>query len=462
MLVLYAAFAWLDLYQPALLVVSFVVGALVGAEIPVLMTLLQRIRPQEAGDGGGRPLRRRLRGRPGRRPGLPVPAAAPLRPDPGAPWWSASVNVAAAAVVAGLAVRPALAGRHPAGRSSARWSGWSAVLGGGRLVLRPLRGVRPPGPVRRPDRRPPSRPPTRRSCSPSRSPSPAGRDLRLFLNGDLQFSSVDEYRYHEALVHPAMAGRHRAGAGARRRRRARPAGGAALPRRRRGHPGRARPGRRPAGPGGPPAGRGSTSARWPTRGWRSSTADAFPWLRASRRPLRRDHRRLPRPREHGHGQALLPRVLRHGRPAPDPGGPAGRPGAGRRTSPATPSGASTPPSRPPVCSGSPTTSTCRPSATGASSWPAGRRRFSTCPAPRPRDSGRSTPRRWPRPRCSRPTASGWRSTSRPSPIPASSTTRGPVGAATERSRDSRSDASRSRRAVGLIRWLPILGIAAPD
>jgi spermidine synthase len=30
-------------------------------------------------------------------------------------------------------------------------------------------------------------------------------DLRLFLNGHLQFSSRDEYRYHEALVHPALA-----------------------------------------------------------------------------------------------------------------------------------------------------------------------------------------------------------------------------------------------------------------
>jgi spermidine synthase len=29
--------------------------------------------------------------------------------------------------------------------------------------------------------------------------------FQLFLNGNLQFSSVDEYRYHEALVHPAMA-----------------------------------------------------------------------------------------------------------------------------------------------------------------------------------------------------------------------------------------------------------------
>lgn len=29
--------------------------------------------------------------------------------------------------------------------------------------------------------------------------------LRLFLNGNLQFAQADEYRYHEALVHPALA-----------------------------------------------------------------------------------------------------------------------------------------------------------------------------------------------------------------------------------------------------------------
>ncbi|HTN44715.1 MAG TPA: polyamine aminopropyltransferase [Flavipsychrobacter sp.] len=29
------------------------------------------------------------------------------------------------------------------------------------------------------------------------------RELRLYLNGNLQFSSADEYRYHEALIHPA-------------------------------------------------------------------------------------------------------------------------------------------------------------------------------------------------------------------------------------------------------------------
>jgi spermidine synthase len=30
-------------------------------------------------------------------------------------------------------------------------------------------------------------------------------DVRLFLNGNLQFSSRDEYRYHEALVHPLLS-----------------------------------------------------------------------------------------------------------------------------------------------------------------------------------------------------------------------------------------------------------------
>jgi len=29
-------------------------------------------------------------------------------------------------------------------------------------------------------------------------------DLRLYINGNLQFSSRDEYRYHEALIHPAL------------------------------------------------------------------------------------------------------------------------------------------------------------------------------------------------------------------------------------------------------------------
>ncbi len=33
----------------------------------------------------------------------------------------------------------------------------------------------------------------------------SGTGFKLFLSGNLQFSSADEYRYHEALVHPAMS-----------------------------------------------------------------------------------------------------------------------------------------------------------------------------------------------------------------------------------------------------------------
>jgi spermidine synthase len=35
--------------------------------------------------------------------------------------------------------------------------------------------------------------------------SPISNDWRLYINGNLQFSSLDEDRYHEMLVHPAMA-----------------------------------------------------------------------------------------------------------------------------------------------------------------------------------------------------------------------------------------------------------------
>lgn len=48
-LALYSAYAWLDLYTPALLVASVLIGTLIGAEVPLLMALLQQIRAQDAG-----------------------------------------------------------------------------------------------------------------------------------------------------------------------------------------------------------------------------------------------------------------------------------------------------------------------------------------------------------------------------------------------------------------------------
>jgi len=46
-IVLYAAFAWLNLYTVAVIIVAATIGLLVGCEIPLLMALLRRIHPQQ-------------------------------------------------------------------------------------------------------------------------------------------------------------------------------------------------------------------------------------------------------------------------------------------------------------------------------------------------------------------------------------------------------------------------------
>lgn len=48
-LVLYGCFVWVGHYRIALVLVATVIGVLIGAEIPLLMTLIQRIRRQDAG-----------------------------------------------------------------------------------------------------------------------------------------------------------------------------------------------------------------------------------------------------------------------------------------------------------------------------------------------------------------------------------------------------------------------------
>ncbi|PRQ03232.1 polyamine aminopropyltransferase [Enhygromyxa salina] len=42
-------------------------------------------------------------------------------------------------------------------------------------------------------------------------------DVRLYIDGNLQFSSADEHRYHESLVHPAFAAREQLASGPARR-----------------------------------------------------------------------------------------------------------------------------------------------------------------------------------------------------------------------------------------------------
>lgn len=202
---LYAAFAWLDLYAPALVVTAFVLGVLIGAEIPLLMVLLQRIRAQAPGDAvadlfaadyvgallGGLAF-----------PFLLLPVFGQLR---------GALVVGAVNAFAGMALIFTLF-RRDLGR---RWRGGLAagtivvalVLGCAYAVAHDFevtaRQQLYRDPVVHAERSRYQEIVLTRSV-----PLVAGgvTDLRLYLNGDLQFSSIDEYRYHEALVHPALVG----------------------------------------------------------------------------------------------------------------------------------------------------------------------------------------------------------------------------------------------------------------
>ncbi|WBB78196.1 polyamine aminopropyltransferase [Micromonospora sp. WMMD882] len=202
---LYAAFAWLDLYGPALVGTAFVLGLLIGAEIPLLMVLLQRIREQSAGSAvadlfaadyvgallGGLAF-----------PFLLIPVFGQLK---------GALVVGAVNAVAGLALVVTVFRRELSRRA------WVTLTAGSVLVALSLsyawvtardfevtaRQQLYRDPVVHAERSRYQEIVLTRSVS---EVSRQASDLRLFLNGDLQFSSVDEYRYHEALVHPALTG----------------------------------------------------------------------------------------------------------------------------------------------------------------------------------------------------------------------------------------------------------------
>ena len=200
---LYAAFAWLDLYIPALVTTALVLGLLIGAEIPLLMALLQRIRQQDAGHAvadmfaadyvgallGGLAF-----------PFLLLPLFGQVR---------GALLVGAVNALAGLGLVLVVFRRDLARRATVILTVLGvvslAVLGGAYAFANQFeitaRQALYQDPITHAVRSPYQEIVITESLSLS-----GRRDTRLFLNGDLQFSSVDEYRYHEALVHPAMAG----------------------------------------------------------------------------------------------------------------------------------------------------------------------------------------------------------------------------------------------------------------
>ena len=196
-MVLYAAFAWADLYQPTLILVASTIGLLVGCEIPLLLELIQRVRAQAAGASVADLLAADYLGAVVAGVGFPFLLL---------PWLGqiqAALAVGALNACAGLVVVALLGAPRRAALALAP-VGVLIVLGGAALASSwfevTARQNLFDDPVVRFERT--------RHQEIVLTENPRDSDVRLFINGDLQFSSKDEYRYHEALVHPAMAGRH--------------------------------------------------------------------------------------------------------------------------------------------------------------------------------------------------------------------------------------------------------------
>ena len=196
---LFAAFAWLDLYEPTVRALSIALGVLVGAEIPLLTAIIGRIRAETADRTVGTLLAADYVG------AFVVGLAFPLWLLPvvgriDAALIFGAVNVGGGALVLWLMRR----------QVSPRAGAWLAGGLAGVLALLAYAGagaqdfevrarqVLYDDPIAHTEQT--------RHQEITLTRSRDGRDLRLFLNGDLQFSSLDEHRYHEALVHPAMSG----------------------------------------------------------------------------------------------------------------------------------------------------------------------------------------------------------------------------------------------------------------
>ncbi|MFD3870473.1 polyamine aminopropyltransferase [Streptomyces sp. NPDC058623] len=201
---LYASFAWLGESRTALVGFSFAIGVLIGAEIPLLMVLIQRIRRQDAGgavaDLFAADYVGALVG------GLAFPfLLLPMLGQLNGVMLTGTVN---ALVGGGLVLwlfRRDLSPR-------CRWlliasnAAVLAALGSATLLADDFERV-----ARRAVYGAEVRVAVRTDVQELVLTGPAGgspRSLDLYLDGRLRVSGYDEYRYHEALVHPAMTGPH--------------------------------------------------------------------------------------------------------------------------------------------------------------------------------------------------------------------------------------------------------------
>ncbi|SCX57279.1 spermidine synthase [Klenkia marina] len=198
---LYVSFSFYGAASPVLVVGTAVIGMLVGAEVPLLMTLLQRGADRVDAEGSGRLLADlnaadyagALIG------GLAWPfLLLPLAGQVRGAAVAGMVNLLAAAVVAGLLVRDQL------GRRARRASAVALLLAAALLatLLVQARDIELGARQRLYDDPVVA---AVRSDYQEIVVTERGDDVRLYLDGDLQFSSVDEYRYTESLVFPVLA-----------------------------------------------------------------------------------------------------------------------------------------------------------------------------------------------------------------------------------------------------------------
>lgn len=192
---LYATYAYADdLYQPVMLALVVVIGTLTGLEIPILVLAMRRFFRLRENLSNILSLDY-----------LGALAATLLFPFvllPTLGTFKSSLAIGGLNIVVALVVLRSFRGQlEPAGRSLA-WlfacfallvqlalmffsaqllRGWHGAIYEDRVLL------------------------SRQSEYQKLVLTEHKQDLRLFLNGNLQFSSLDEHRYHEALVHPAYS-----------------------------------------------------------------------------------------------------------------------------------------------------------------------------------------------------------------------------------------------------------------
>ncbi|WP_251059588.1 polyamine aminopropyltransferase [Streptomyces sp. ISL-21] len=201
---LYASFAWLGESWPVLVAFSFAIGVLIGAEIPLLMVLIQRIRRQDAGGAvadlfaadyvgalvGGLAFPFLLLPVLGQLTGAMLTGSVNVIVGGGLVLWlfrrDLSQRCRWLLIAANLTVLVVLASATVLAGDFERVA--RRAVYGGEVRVAVQTGVQ-----------------ELVLTGPSEG-SP--RSLDLFFDGRLRVSGYDEYRYHEALVHPAMTGPH--------------------------------------------------------------------------------------------------------------------------------------------------------------------------------------------------------------------------------------------------------------